>query len=918
MKVNTVDTVYLSNLKNQRTRRITEPTTTASPPVMNMLAFKSGNPRHIAHVIVEEPIFGLKGGGVGTVSHDYNFLDKDVDRITKLIPLYNCDVDYKVGKNGELFQDGVKIRKIPSGLASDHPFKAYEGQPFFTSLPIQKGTNLADFLKDKADDVFVLDEVKTSTMSWGLEKETPNGMYVAKKTPQLDKALKKHLAGDYDRLKDKLEFVFTFVDGTGSMEKPYQDGSYASATGSELAKRYSQSWSGQPYAKYDKAMVELLPALKEKTGTDPKYILCSDSQTMFTIHYAAQKNAAKDPYWADKFLGAVGHNLNAGYLQETGPRNTIVNLGATPEEINKIVKSKAYIDATLNNREDQFLKETVLKNFHDANGNLHSFLVPVHYGKKGYLPTFSTVSEGYYKAVIENPEISPALYADLKELDKLGVFRGITNPLNDPKLTGFSLDGLVPGYKLDTKLQLKDGKEVTLPGYTKFDEAKGLDLKHIREIKRQNKMNFFERLSGKYEGAKLWDAKNSKWLAEGTGLSQITAGLANKNPKIHGYVDPKYIEKLKKGEDVKLVVSWGRGDFQKAIDVVMDSFDKFVKNTGNTDTVLVLGGPIEHEDARKVLEKAKGLVNNDKYKGRVVFFEGFAPNTAFVSPADVALLPSRFAPCELTDLEAKKYFCTPIVPNCEGMAQKNFDPLVDAAKMDAYKGKHAYFMSEKEAYEAANAEAKQAFDSVKNAVTEELKTPYKRHSGKEMPADLLEKSLKGDKNYQAALKALRDSVISDEMAECLERALIKDRNGNIPETILKNHVQNSTKWTENAWLSSINKSSAELYEELHFSKKGKNISESDLIKLDLSELGESVSEKGSKSVGSKVKEILGKKSTKWSIAGVAALTAAYGIYRLLGAKKAKAIDPISEKPLVIKPAVNTKNIETTGHLSTVC
>ena len=77
-------------------------------------------------------------------------------------------------------------------------------------------------------------------------------------------------------------------------------------------------------------------------------------------------------------------------------------------------------------------------------------------------------------------------------------------------------------------------------------------------------------------------------------------------------------------------------------------------------------------------------------------------------------------------------------------------------------------------------------------------------------------------------------------------------------------------------------------------------------------------QKGSKSVGSKVKEILGKKSTKWSIAGVAALTAAYGIYRLLGAKKAKAIDPISEKPLVIKPAVNTKNIETTGHLSTVC
>ena len=102
------------------------------------------------------------------------------------------------------------------------------------------------------------------------------------------------------------------------------------------------------------------------------------------------------------------------------------------------------------------------------------------------------------------------------------------------------------------------------------------------------------------------------------------------------------------------------------------------------------------------------------------------------------------------------------------------------------------------------------------------------------------------------------------------------------------------------------------------SRYAHNISESDVIKLDFSELGESLGEKGSKSVGTKVKEILGKKSTKWSIAGVAVLTAAYGIYRLLGAKKAKAIDSVVEKAIDIKPSVVNKNIETVGHLSTVC
>ena len=38
----------------------------------------------------------------------------------------------------------------------------------------------------------------------------------------------------------------------------------------------------------------ILSILKEKYGIDPKYFLCSDGQNMFTMHYAAQKNAAGD------------------------------------------------------------------------------------------------------------------------------------------------------------------------------------------------------------------------------------------------------------------------------------------------------------------------------------------------------------------------------------------------------------------------------------------------------------------------------------------------------------------------------------------------------------------------------------------------------------------------------------------------
>lgn len=878
---------------NLKTNPTTQPVNDPSVPAgLSMIAFKSGNPRHLAHVISEEPIFGIKGGGVGTVSHDYNYLDKNFDRITKIIPLYNQEIEYKIGEDGKLLQNAVKVRRIPEGLPNSHPFKAYEGLAFFTPEKIDKTVDLAKFLEEKANSVFVLDEVKSSTMSWGLESETKNAMYVAKKTPQLDKALKSNLAEHYDRLKDKLEFVFTFTDGTASMPKAYADGSYSTATGDKIAQSYSHNWSGLPYAKNNKATIELLPALKEKTGTDPRYILCSDSQSMFAIHYAAKQNAKQDPYWMDKFLGGVGHNMNNGYLQEMGARQAIVNLGATPEQIKKIINSQEYINAALNGQEEKFLRETVLKNFHDAQGNLNAFLVPIHYGKKGYLPTLSTVSEGYYKAILENPQLSPSLNKELIELDKLGVFKGITNPLNDPNFSGFVKEGLIPGYRTESKLKLANGKEVTIPAFSVFDKAKGTDLKHIREIKKQNKINFFERLSGKYEGSKFYNAANKTWQKEGSGLSRIVAGLPNKDISVYGKIDQKYIENLKRGKDVKLVVSWGRGDFQKGLDVVMNSFEKFVNNTKNADTVLVLGGPIENEEAKKVLEQAKTLVNKEQFKGRVVFVEGFAPNSAFASAADVALLPSRFAPCELTDLEAKKFFCTPIVPNSEGMAQKNFDPLENALKMDAYKGKHCHYMTEAEAYEAANAEAKKAFDKIKTAVSKEIKSDYKSKIGKEIPEDLFLKELESNAKYGNAIKNLRDSVISDEMAECLERALIKDRNGKIPETILKNQVQNSTKWSENAWLSNLQKSSAELYQEFHFSKSGKNITQEDLIKLDFSNLADSGIKKGETSFGGKIKKFFKSKSGKWTMGIVGTAAIAGAGYKLYCNKKGNSNSPV--------------------------
>lgn len=810
------------------------------PKGISMISFRSGNPRHIAHVVAEEPLFGFNGGGVGTVVNDYNFLDKDVDKVVKLIPLYNQEVEYKkdidsvTGKVKHPQAQNVKVRYIPKNLPADHALKAYEGQPYVTGQAIDNATDLVKFLNEKKDNIFILEEVKSSKINWGMEENIPVKMFKAKKEGALLKAMNSKAMPK--ELQDKLEFVFTYVDATASMPKQYEGTfSYSFSDGSDLAKRFSSGWRGQEYPKYSKATVELLPGLKEKYGIDPKYLLCSDGQSMFTMHYAAEKNAAGDSYWLDKFLGGVGHNMNAGYDQPMGARQAIVNLGATKEEIEKLINSKEYIEALKLGREDDFLRETVLKNFNKEKGGMTAFHVPIHYAQKGYVPMLTTVSEGYHESIISNNLVS-AMYEDLKKLDELGRFKGITNPLMDPNVTPFKDTILQGGYKNDVKLKLKDGSEVTVPKFKVFDETKKYDLKHVREIKQHNKINLLERFDKKFIGAQAFDKNNNKWLAEETGRMEILTGASGRKAKIYGEIDKKYLEALKQGKDVKFVTSWGRGDFQKGMDTVIESFEKFIEKNPSEDAVLIFGGDMKFEP--ETVDKFKLASSKPKLQGRMIFMDGWTPGKDFAMASDVALLPSRFAPCELTDLEAKKALCTPIVPNTQGMKQKNFDPSIaaEAAKADAYKGIHEYFMTEETALKAANEEAKKEFNSVKSVLEKEIKNKYKGQINEEIPAELFKTTIEGNEKYQKALRKLRDSVISDEMANCLERALITDRNGSIPETILKNHVNENTTWFGNGWLSKTGKSAGELYKEYHFNNKGKNITKEDLIKLDFSGL----------------------------------------------------------------------------------
>lgn len=936
MKVNAVNPIYYARVKAQDAGSIQEPVSVEKPQI-NAIAFKSGNPKHVFHQISELSLFGLGSGGVGTVGNDLFFNHQPFDRVVENIPLYNQDVKYtkvidpQTGAVTGIKQDGVSLRRIPKDLPADHPFKAHEGSVFITPKEITKDVNLKDFLSisDNAKSVYVLDEIQTSKMAWGLENEVPIGMYKAKKDEKLMNLLRSK--GWSEEQIAKTDITFTYVDSTASMLKPYADGSYATATGDDLARSLSVGWQGKPYPKEAKATIELLPALKEKMGGfDPKFIMCHDGQAMPLIHFAAVKNATGDALWQDKVITAIGHNLNDGYMYNLGTKDAIVCL-ASPDEIKKIVNSKEYIDALVRGQEDDFLKSLLPKQILDGRGQINAVMFPIAYGEKGYVSMFTTVSEGYYKSIIENELVSPALFKRLQELSGQGRFKGIINVLMDPKTSGFTLDGLQDGYKNDCKIKLKDGKEVVIEKFKAFDEAKKYDLKHIRDVKRHNKISLLKRLDNNLKGAQLWSAKDNKWLAEGTGFSQAVTGGTGRKFELIGGIDPKYAKMLEQGKDVPMFVSWGRGDFQKGMDTGLEAFVKFVKKTGNKDAIYVFGGDMTY--LKDVVELTKELNKDALFKGRIALLNGWTPGASFAAAGDYAALASRFAPCELTDLEAMKKGCIPIVPKVQGMDQKVFDPT-DASHaqfINGYKGAHEYYMTEGEAFKAATKESQEAFTKVKDDVVKQLKKDYKSKIGEEIPTDLLAKQLKGHDKYNKALQKLRDSVISEDIASCMERA-IKDRNTDVAEKLWKNHVDLKTTFEGNGWLTSSGKSTGQLFSEWHYNPaNGKNLTNGDVLKLDLSKLTEAKSYGRDEAIsfGSKIKNFFGSKSGKLTAAAVGLVALAgigYGLYKRPAKTEDKPKIEVSAPKVENKPvpekevSVSKKKIEKkdeTKHLSAV-
>lgn len=789
----------------------------AIPKNFSVISFKGGNKDHVLHVVAECKPFN-QAGGVATVVQDYQKLNNvsptEKGKAVFVTPFYNGVVKYECSDKASDFQKiKVELPRVPEGLPADHPLKGKEGQPVYVKADLSK-TTLKEALEARKD-YWLLEEVADKKMKWGMQEDAPV------------KLLKVVSDAQGKPFSDEVFMIFT--EATAYDPKPYSANQYSSQV-----KDIVRSWNGDPYAKFDKAVVECMEDISKKMGNfDPATVVCSDSQAAYVTHYMAQKNASGVEYFKGKKPMQIGHNLGDGYIGITSPRNMVVNLNMfTPEELKALTNSEELRNAIVTGGKDEDVFFSKLLESINAKNKCSAMSISVHYGKTGYLQTFGVVSQGYLDEIVKNKEIAPFLYEDLQDLKTRGVAIGLTNPHNVNN-TAFTKVGL-PGYNSIQKIKLANGTEETIEPLKMFTEKdkSTITLEDLRKVKRENKINFLNRFSTKYDGAQLWNGAKNSWDAAGSGSSVIRKGMAGNMPIVQSIDVDKYIEKLKKGDDVKVVVSWGRGDFQKAFDEALHGFKNYVLKTGDKDSLLIVGGDLNNDkvEGQKIKDIAELLVKDPIFNGRVMLLDDFAPGEPMALMADASIATSRTAPCELIDLEAKKMLCTPIVANGQGLGQKNFDPRIanEANMADAFKTKHQFFDSRDDMLKSASEDSKNRFNKVYNKVKNDISTKYKVVIGGDIPKEKLELFLEANDDYRNALRKLRDEVMADDIAECLEECLIKHRNDDVAKTILKNQANIKTGWENNQAITRSSVPTGELYRQ-QFKKDAHNISSDKVI-----------------------------------------------------------------------------------------
>lgn len=416
-----------------------------------------------------------------------------------------------------------------------------------------------------------------------------------------------------------------------------------------------------------KAGLEALKKLKDAEDFNPKYVMSYEWTTAPII-----EAMSKDEFYKDKikianinnfgpvYQGRVGAPVAAPYIlnnQELDKHCAEPRVRALLEEISRAVEARAGELHPLNINEEisrgdyksAYLK--VAENYekyipYTTNhlGFMDSMVMD-SFPKKGW---FKQYYNFYVPAVRTSDSIvscSDTYIRELAEEDRYS--DGVSNLMNLERLKSF---GITIGMDYSLHNPAATEKETTNPVKYPFS---------ANEKELETNSNLLDYKTGK--------AMNKSYLQEILG-----AKVPDKETAFNKTVGAKQYGFLENDPNALVSTFITRYDpQQKGVDIVIKAAEKLLEE--EKDAQIILAGPDFSKDYALIKEYLENVVY--KYPGRAVLCDGFINNISqFYAGSDTVLIPSRFAPFELVQLQGMRMGAIPIVSNAGGLAEIIVDP----------------------------------------------------------------------------------------------------------------------------------------------------------------------------------------------------------------------------------------------------
>lgn len=416
-----------------------------------------------------------------------------------------------------------------------------------------------------------------------------------------------------------------------------------------------------------KAGLEALKKLKDAEDFNPKYVMSYEWTTAPII-----EAMSKDEFYKDKikianinnfgpvYQGRVGAPVAAPYIlnnQELDKHCAEPRVRALLEEISRAVEARAGELHLLNINEEisrgdykaAYLK--VAENYekyipYTTNhlGFMDSMVMD-SFPKKGW---FKQYYNFYVPAVRTSDSIvscSDTYIRELAEEDRYS--DGVSNLMNLERLKSF---GITIGMDYKLHNPAASSNETTNPVKYPFS---------VYEDELKSNPQLLDYKTGK--------AMNKSYLQEILG-----AKVPDKETAFNKTVGAKQYGFLENDPNALVSTFITRYDpQQKGVDIVIKAAEKLLEE--EKDAQIVLAGPDFSKDYALIKEYLENVVY--KYPGRAVLCDGFINNISqFYAGSDTVLIPSRFAPFELVQLQGMRMGAIPIASNAGGLAEIIVDP----------------------------------------------------------------------------------------------------------------------------------------------------------------------------------------------------------------------------------------------------